>query len=150
MTVATYLSAECKRVGRLKQGQYGDYHPCLFESDSGTEFWKSYKPGDQELQLLTQGETYSFVALPGKNGKPDYKLVAPPAATTQPPTEQEHKPDSDRRGEILRYASSLADLYGACWELSRDRLSSLGASQEESVRACASSLFIATTRTFSM
>lgn len=105
MTVGTMISAVCEVIGRLKDGQYGPYHPVLFKGNDGLEFWKSYKPSDQELELISKGKTYSFVVLPGKSGKPDYKLIDAPTAIAQPvatPTAAPISTPSERDRKLAR------------------------------------------------
>lgn len=105
MTVGTMISAVCEVVGRLKDGQYGPYHPCKFKAADGLEFWKSYKPNDQELELINKGKTYSFVVLQGKGGKLDYKLINTSSPVTQPIATPEAAPiptPSERDCKVAR------------------------------------------------
>jgi len=167
MPIATLTSITVETIGKPKPSKYEgkpDYRPVLFVLPDGSQRWKSYNEGSPELDWLRKGQTYQ-AALSGD----DLTIIQPEGTTA--PMAQQHQPapmatpptvaptaptaapqgtiPNDKKPTIAAYATDLTKLYGYCYQQAKEALEPHGA-PSEAIQACASSVFIATTRKHSI
>jgi hypothetical protein len=154
MPIAQLTRATCEVIGRIKNGQYGDYRPVLFKLPDGTDQWKSYKPNDEVFRWLKKGETYT--ALMGNDGKLTIAAPEPPepedntaaGSDWQTASPVPHKTTAQRKAEIEEYALKMAGLYSTCYAAAAVKLPP--DVSEETLRCAASSLFISCQKKFNL
>jgi hypothetical protein len=148
MATATLTTAICEVVGREKAGEYGPYHPVLFNLPDGSQKWKSFKPDAPELQWLRKGQSYQAVVIGD-----EFKLIEPPPAQTptrphQPATPSTAIPD-DQKQVIASYVLQQSKLFRFCWD-EVGRQFEAEELTEESHRTIATTLFIQVGRKFNL
>lgn len=149
-TALTIHKAKIKyAAGPPRETKYGQRINVLCILPSGEEFRLWGNPGDERLIALQKGQ--QIEVLKDRKG---YKLVDLPTdqpAPVQPA--QTHliaKPISqEMRSQVADYVTQMGQLYQFCWDSATLNLQGK-AQDEESIRAAASSLFIAASKRFSL
>ena len=150
-TASDRITATVAAHGHIKEGQFGPYQSVLFESPSlpDGKVWRAMEP--DQAQQFSRGHVVALVPTTNKMGKPSFDieiLDAPatvaPTAPTAAPSPQGTIPN-DKKPQIAAYATDLAKLYGYGYQQAKEALEPHGA-PSEAIQACASSVFIATTR----
>ena len=144
MSTATLITARVKYgAGQPRETQYGMRINALLTLPDGTEHRVWGKPEDQAIASLKKGQQVQLL----HDGK-GYKLVADnqPAQVKQP-IAIELTPEQKRA--IANYVNGQADLLKFCWTTVAAKLDGL-ATEEESIRCAAASLYIAAQRKFNL
>jgi hypothetical protein len=144
MPTATLITARVKYgAGQPRETQYGMRINTLLTLPDGTEHRVWGKPDDPEIASLKKGQQVQLL----HDGK-GYKLIAdnPPAQVNQP-VATELTPAQKRA--IAEYVTGQADLLKFCWTTAAVKLGGI-ATEEESIRCAAASLYIAAQRKFNL
>ena len=151
------ITAVVEFVTGIKSGQFGDYQSILFKTVTGDKIWKSFPPNSPEMDDLPVGTRVQLVETGvSKNGKPSHNVIIldtptaaiAPVAPAPAPAPVGGIPDDVKRA-IAGYVVDSAKLYAFCFSEATRALESQQVS-EESVRCCASSLFIAAQKKFGL
>jgi hypothetical protein len=142
MTTATIVTATVKYgAGLPRETQYGMRINALMVLPDGTEQRLWGNPGDVAIASLKKGQTVQLL----HDGK-GYKLLDNQPEPTKPISTEltpEHKK------AISIYVNGQADLLKYCWDTARIKLEGI-ATEEESIRCAASSLFNAAQKKFNL
>jgi hypothetical protein len=144
MSTATLIAARVKYgAGQPRETQYGMRINALLTLPNGTEHRVWGKPEDLAISSLKKGQQVQLLY----DGK-GYKLVADnqPAQVKQP-VATELNPEQKRA--IADYVTGQADLLKFCWTTAAVKLGGI-ATEEESIRCAAASLYIAAQRKFNL
>lgn len=161
--VVSAIQARVEVIGRPRPSTYEPgthYSPTLFidlEQPEGSEAAKVWKNlSDDEVFHLKKGDRVQLVPVgTDKSGRLKHNIVlvdAPcPQSSTlpQPPAAQPTGLDPATKRAIADYVNGQADLLRFCWETAQAKLDGL-ATEEESIRCAASTLFIAAQKKFSL
>lgn len=162
LSAANKVPAVVGVVGQLKEGEFGQYHPVLFERQDKTQgsedakVWKSMKPADA-AQLSKGQQVYLIPTQRQGRDTWDIELVGGPApAPAQSPSAGL---DDEKKKAIAQHVKDMARLYAYCFRQAREVLAPLPCPNPddeedpptpEQIQACASSLFIAASRKFNL
>jgi len=144
MSTATLITARVKYgAGQPRETQYGMRINALLTLLDGTEHRLWGQPDDPAIASLRKGQQVQLL----HDGK-SYKLIADsqPAQVKQP-VATELTPAQKRA--IAEYVTGQADLLKFCWTTAAVRLGGI-ATEEESIRCAAASLYIAAQRKFNL
>ena len=152
-TAADRILATVAAFGHLKEGNFGPYQSVLFESPSlpDGKVWRSMKP--EEAKTFAKGQQAYLVPTTNKQGKPSWDIELLPTdqaqtATTATTAAPQGTIPNDKKPIVAAYATDLAKLYSYCY--SQAVASMPESAPMEAIQACASSVFIATTRKHSI
>jgi hypothetical protein len=143
-TTASLITARVKyAAGQPRATQYGMRINALLTLPDGTEHRLWGQPDDREIAALKKGQQVQLL----HDGK-GYKLIPnnPPTQAKQP-VATELTPE--QKWAIAEYVTGQADLLKFCWTTATAKLEGL-ATEEESIRCAASSLYIAAQRKFNL
>jgi hypothetical protein len=144
MQTATLITGKVKyAASNPKDFGHGERINIVISPITGGEDIKVWGNPDDAIASLTKGQQVTLIS----DGK-GYKLVADsqPAQVKQPITTEL---SADQKRAISNYINSQADVLKYCWETAAAKLGGL-ATEEESIRCATASLYIATTRKFSL
>lgn len=153
-TASDRITATVSAHGHIKQGQYGEYQSVLFESPNlpDGKVWRAMEP--DQAQQFYRGQQVHLVPTTNKQGKPSWDIeildtptAAPTAAPRPTAAPQSAIPDS-KKPEIAQYATDMAKLYAYCY--SQASAAMPDSAPLEAIQAAASSVFIQTSRKFSL
>jgi hypothetical protein len=149
--VVTPITAKVEVIGKVKQGNYGDYHSVLFADQSKPEgseegkIWKNFDAEDETLKLLRKGAIVQLVpAGKDKNGKEKHSIVlmgAPQTQTEPDPTEQQPVITSAVKRALAQDVETSAKFYRYCYETAQQQMKGLVDDPSE-LRAIATTLFL--------
>jgi hypothetical protein len=149
MSTATLITARVKYgAGQPRETQYGMRINALLTLPDGTEHRVWGKPEDRAIASLKKGQQVQLL----HDGK-GYKLVADnqPAQVKQlvatELTPEQKRAAEGIRNEIAEYVTGQANLLKFCWTTAAVKLGGI-ATEEESIRCAAASLYIAAQRKF--
>ena len=150
-TATDRILATVAATGQVKQGQYGEYQSVLFEATQlpDGKIWRSMEPA--QAQQFYRGQQAYLVPTTNKQGKASWDielLTDAPAPTVAPTATGGTIPDS-KKPQIAAYATDMAKLYAYCYSQAKATMEPHEAPLE-AVQAAASSVFIASTRKFSL
>lgn len=138
-------------IGNEKVGQYGPTIPVLFKAGE-ERIWKNYKPDNPELtelRAIPKGTALRLApAGKTKSGNQKYTVILPEAQTDslQPPS---GKTPPERKRQIADAIPEMTDIWVYCYQQATTKLQADGQSVEpETIRCCASAIFIHVTRRF--
>lgn len=162
--VVTPITAKVVIIGKPKESTYTPgqfYHPVLFadqtypEGAEEAKIWKNLS--SDEVSQLTKGDTVQLVPTgTDKNGKVSHQIVKlTPTPTTSSTAAQQHPQTNsvapswseDQKREVAAYIEQVGALYRYCYTTAATQMKDMTQS-EETLRCCASSLFIAAQRKF--
>ncbi|NJR67461.1 MAG: hypothetical protein HC771_01455 [Synechococcales cyanobacterium CRU_2_2] len=158
------IEATVTAFGRIQVSRYGDeqVQSVLFERwdrhDESRKIWKTFSVAEARLFRKNQQVRLTPSWRNERQSWSVERLGEPPVGSPPPyPTKSQYQePEPEMTvsgtgdatvGEISRWLAHQADLYACCFSEAQRALSPQ-APQEETVRACASSLFISATRKF--
>ena len=144
MSTATLITARVKYgAGQPRETQYGMRINALLTLPDGTEHRVWGQPDDLAIASLKKGRQVQLL----HDGK-GYKLIADNQPTqVKQPIATELTPEQKRA--IAEYVTGQADLLKFCWSTAAAKLDGL-ATEEESIRCAAASLYIAAQRKFNL
>ena len=152
-TASDRITATVAAHGHLKEGQFGPYQSILFESPNlpDGKVWRAMDP--EQAQQFIRGQVVALVPTTNKQGKPSFDIEildapAPAPATVAPTAAPQGTIPNDKKPIVAGYATDLAKLYSYCY--SQAVASMPESAPMEAIQACASSVFIATTRKHSI
>jgi hypothetical protein len=155
VSAATKVQATVEYITSPKTGQYGDYKSVLFKRCDRTgedaKVWKSFSPAD--AAQFSIGQSVRLIPTERK-GKAtwDIELIesaqpTTPVSPTTPPAQQGMSPSQKKA--VAAYVEEMGALYRFCLEQASEQLSEMDA-DSETIRCCASSLFISAQRKFNL
>ena len=157
--VVTAIIATVELVTAPKEGQYGPYCSVLFKDESGEKIWKSFDPDSEELTYLAKGTKVQLVPAGERNGKVSHNIVLLESAQAGqsnrnddqppqlPPSKSGMSPELKR--QIAAYIDEQSDLLRFCWITAKVKLENI-ATDEESFRTAASTLYLSAQRKFGL
>ncbi|MEB3360146.1 MAG: hypothetical protein VKK04_25700 [Synechococcales bacterium] len=157
MPTATLTTATVETIGKPKESKHKpgqQYRPVLFTLPTGEQKWKSYAIDAPELTWLAKGATYQATIAGDEFTiiQPDSppSIAQSPTPTAPPKTTPTSTPtlSPDQKRAIASYVDELARVQGYCLQAARNTLGSDW--NEETIRACGNSLFIAAQRKFDL
>lgn len=136
-------------AGKVFETKYGQRVNAVITLDDGSEAKLWGNPDDHELRELCRGQAVQLV----KDAK-GYKLVGTsPAPSTQPAATATQTKNTELNPEqkraIAAYIQGQADLFNYALKTVRERVE-VDPADTESVRAIATSIYIATQRKFNL
>jgi hypothetical protein len=149
--VISPVFAKVETITKEKEGNYGPYRSVLFKNGD-EKIWQSFDPNAEELQLLKRGMEVQLIPHgESQSGKTQYNIVllgsvSVPNTAPAPVTAFGVMSDAQKR-EVAAYIEQMAKMYRYSYE--QAQISLTGATENpETVRAAASTLFIAAQRKF--
>jgi hypothetical protein len=153
------LLCRVEAIGRPRESSYEAgtyYYPTLFmdlsqpKGSESAKIWKNLS-GDEVSQLVKGDQVQLVPAGTDRNGKPKHNIMLVNGTQVQP---SEEDADSgllphETKQAIATYVQEMSKLYRYCWGQAANQLGGM-ATEEESVRCAASSLFIAAKQKFSI
>jgi hypothetical protein len=154
--VVSPILAKVELITKEKEGDYGLYRSVLFKNGEG-KIWQSFDPDAEELQIFKKGMTVQLIPRgESKSGKTQYNIVlldsvsvpnTAPAPQAPAPVAAYGVMSEAQKYEAAAYIEQMAKMYRYCYE--QAQISLTGATESpETVRAAASTLFIAAQRKF--
>lgn len=145
MTTATIVTATVKYgAGQPRETQYGMRINALMVLPDGTEQRLWGNPGDVAIASLKKGQTVQLL-----HDSKGYKLLENQPAEPQPSKPIGTELTPEHKKAIAMYVNGQADLLKYCWDTARIKLEGI-ATEEESIRCAASSLFMAAQKKFNL
>jgi len=155
MTTATLITGKVKySAGKPKDFGHGDRINAVVTPDDGGEDIKIWgKADDQSILSLKRGQVVNLF-YDGKSHKlvssqPAAVATPSPKATTQPAAVVTQELSPEQKRAIAEYISGRADLLKFCWTTASTALEDI-ATEEESIRCAATTLFIAAQKKFNL
>lgn len=149
--VVTAITARVEVIGKLKNGQFGEYRPVLFidlskpEGAEEAKIWKNLSV--EECAPLHKGQSVQLVPVgQDQNGNLKHNILLMESPAAPQASSADSQLSADRKREIAAYVTQMADLLKFCRDTAVAKLGSdVG---EETIRATTSSLFISCQRKF--
>ncbi|MGB7414837.1 MAG: hypothetical protein WA902_11575 [Thermosynechococcaceae cyanobacterium] len=157
--VVSPLLCRVEAIGKPRESSYEAgtyYYPTLFMNLSqpdGSETAKVWKnlSGDEVSQLMKGDQVQLVPAGQDRNGKPKHNILLVNGSQSAPPdkSDESGQLQTETKQAIASYVQEMSKLYRYCWGQAANQLGGM-ATEEESVRCAASSLFIAAKQKFSI
>lgn len=153
--VVTPLLCRVEAIGKPRESSYEVgtyYYPTLFmdlsqpDGSDAAKIWKNLS-GDEVSQLMRGDQVKLVPAGTDRNGKPKHNIML--VNDTQSNSDEPGLLEQDTKQAIATYVQEMSKLYRYCWGQAANQLGGM-ATEEESVRCAASSLFIAAKQKFSI
>lgn len=116
------------------------------DGSDAAKIWKNLS-GDEVSQLMRGDQVKLVPAGMDRNGKPKHNIML--VNDTQANSDEPGLLEQNTKQAIATYVQEMSKLYRYCWGQAANQLGGM-ATEEESVRCAASSLFIAAKQKFSI
>jgi hypothetical protein len=160
--VVNPLLCRVEAIGRPRESNYEAgtyYYPTLFmdlsqpDGSESAKIWKNLS-GDEVSQLVKGDQVQLVPAGTDRKGKFKHNIMLVNGNGTQTQPDEHEDADSgllphETKQAIATYVQEMSKLYRYCWGQAANQLGGM-ATEEESVRCAASSLFIAAKQKFSI
>jgi hypothetical protein len=149
--IVTPIEAKIELITEPKDGQYGPYRSVLFKTPEGEKIWKSFPPDSEELSILKVGQKVRLIPSGKTKGGKDSHVIEPLdfSPTTATPPNNSGLLTESQKYEIAGYIEQMAALYRFAYGQAAQHLKGMTES-EETLRCCASSLFISAQKKFDL
>lgn len=153
--VVTPLLCRVEAIGKPRESSYEVgtyYYPTLFmdlsqpDGSDTAKIWKNLS-GDEVSHLMRGDQVKLVPAGTDRNGKPKHNILL--VSNTETNNDEPGLIEQDTKQAIATYVQEMSKLYRYCWGQAANQLGGM-ATEEESVRCAASSLFIAAKQKFSI
>ena len=153
--VVTPLLCRVEAIGKPRESSYEAgtyYYPTLFmdlsqpDGSDAAKIWKNLS-GDEVSHLMRGDQVKLVPAGTDRYGKPKHNILL--VSTTETDSDESGLLEQDTKQAIATYVQEMSKLYRYCWGQAANQLGGM-ATEEESVRCAASSLFIAAKQKFSI
>lgn len=155
------ILATVEAIGKLKQGQYGDFRSVLLQRSDidgeGGKVWKSMKPSDAAkftrgmqcwlIPTKRDGRDTFDVEIADPSAPLPSAAPAKPAAKPEPASEHHQPLTPVQKRAIALYIAERSDLLGFCFETVHQRLAVLDGTAQT---AAAIELYRSTARKFEL
>jgi hypothetical protein len=151
--IITPIEAIIELVTDLKEGQYGVYKSVLFKTLDGEKIWKSFPPDSPELSILIKGARVRLIPSGKTKSGKGHHVIELLDAPSNPPVQPNYPGvgnlSDDQKRQIAAYIEQMGALYRFAYGQAAQHMRGMTES-EETLRCCASSLFIAAQRKFNL
>lgn len=150
-TASDKILAVVEAIGRVKEGQYGQYQSILIsrydvQGEDG-KFWKSLKSSD--AAKIRKGQQLWLIPTT-RDGKETFDIELIDDALPAPQRQQSSDSftlDNERKRQIAAYLDQAGDLLAFCRKTAAQKLED---APEEAIQAATATLFIAAQRKFNL